>query len=168
MWRPPKVLCTSARIARSAPSALQQYQNDTGKNRNGPAVDLHGLHRDGRCARAAGLGRGLGCRRGHDRHEGPAAAIPLPTEKLVVSIHEDVEGAPLLVAGVSFDARPFDSETMQQLNHRYLSVPLKAWLLIHFQAIRLLAKRVGFYHDPGAPEEETSIDPQRGPADSSG
>jgi DUF1365 family protein len=84
-----------------------------------------------------------------------------PGEHLTVSIHEDVEGAPLLVAGISLHARPFDTPTMRELNRRYLSMPLRAWLLIHFQAIRLVAKRVGFYHDPGAPEEETTLASQR-------
>jgi DUF1365 family protein len=90
----------------------------------------------------------------------------MPTERLSVAIHEDVEGAPMFVAGVTLQEHPFDSATMRRLNHTYLSMPLRAWLLIHFQAIRLLAKRVGFFSDPGAPDEETTRDPQRDLRDS--
>ncbi|HSQ22534.1 MAG TPA: DUF1365 family protein, partial [Coriobacteriia bacterium] len=87
--------------------------------------------------------------------------LTMPTDRASVAIHEDVEGAPMFVAGVTLQAHPFDSATMRRLNHTYLSMPLRAWLLIHFQAIRLLAKRVGFFSDPGAPDEETTRDPQR-------
>jgi DUF1365 family protein len=83
-----------------------------------------------------------------------------PADKIAVTLYDDVEGSLLLIAAVSLSARPFDTATMAELNHRYFSVPLKAWLLIHFQAIRLALKRVRFYHDLGAPKEDTSLDPQ--------
>ena len=84
-----------------------------------------------------------------------------PAERLAVAIDEKVEGAPMFVAGVSLLAHPFESTTLGRLNRTYLSMPLRAWLLIHLQAIRLAAKRVGFYRDPGSPDEETTSDPQR-------
>lgn len=89
-----------------------------------------------------------------------------PGDTLAVSIHEDVDGEPLLVAGVNLRARPFDARTVRELNRRYLSMPLRALALIHFQALRLFAKRVGFYRDPGPPQEETSLAPQRALTDS--
>lgn len=85
----------------------------------------------------------------------------MPTDRLSVAIHEDVEGAPLFVAGLTLSALPFDTPTMARLNRTYLSMPARAWALIHFQAVRLAAKRVGFFSDPGAPDEETTRDPQR-------
>ena len=83
-----------------------------------------------------------------------------PDNAVSVSIHENVEGEPLLVAGVSGKARPLDDATLRELTWRYGPMPLRAWLLIHFQAIRLALKRVRFYSDPGMPEEETTLDPQ--------
>ncbi len=83
-----------------------------------------------------------------------------PKDALSVSIHEDVEGEPLLVAGVSGRARALDDAALKQLAWRYGNMPLRAWLLIHFQAIRLALKRVPFYGDPGEPEEATTLDPQ--------
>lgn len=83
-----------------------------------------------------------------------------PGDALSVSIHEDVEGSPLLVAGVSGRALPIDDTTLKLLTWRYGPMPLRAWLLIHFQAIRLALKRVPLYNDPGMPEEETTLDPQ--------
>ncbi|MDZ4167480.1 MAG: DUF1365 domain-containing protein [Coriobacteriia bacterium] len=85
----------------------------------------------------------------------------MPGETLSASIHEDIEGAPTFVAGINLTEHPFDDVTLSRLNRTYISMPLRAWLLIHFQAIRLAAKRVGFFSDPGAPDEETTIDPQR-------
>lgn len=85
----------------------------------------------------------------------------MPGERLSVSIHEDIEGVPTFIAGVAVAEHPFDGATLARLNRTYLSMPLRAWLLIHFQAIRLAAKRVGLFADPGAPDEETTIDPQR-------
>jgi hypothetical protein len=85
----------------------------------------------------------------------------MPGERLSASINEDVEGAPLFVAGLNLEAHDFDAPTLSRLNRTYLAMPPRAWLLIHFQAIRLVAKRVGFFNDPGAPEEETTRDPQR-------
>ncbi|PKQ19371.1 MAG: DUF1365 domain-containing protein [Actinobacteria bacterium HGW-Actinobacteria-6] len=83
-----------------------------------------------------------------------------PGDAVSVSIHEDVEGSPLLTAGVSGRARAIDDPTLRQLVWRYGPMPLRAWLLIHFQAIRLALKRVRFYSDPGMPEEETTLDSQ--------
>lgn len=85
----------------------------------------------------------------------------MPGDRLSVAIHEAIAGEPTFVAGLNLTAQPFDSPTLSRLNQTYLSMPLRAWLLIHFQALRLIAKRVGFYKDPGLPDEETTRDPQR-------
>ena len=83
-----------------------------------------------------------------------------PGERLSVLINEDEDGEPLFTAGVSLTARPVDDATCKRLSWRHGSMPLKAWLLIHFQAIRLFAKGVRFHPDPGLPGEETSLEPQ--------
>ncbi|MCX8006596.1 MAG: DUF1365 domain-containing protein [Coriobacteriia bacterium] len=83
-----------------------------------------------------------------------------PGDGVSVSIHEDVEGEPLLIAGFSGRARPLADDTLADLARRYGPLPLRIWLLIHFQAIRLFAKRIRFHHDPGLPKEETSLVPQ--------
>lgn len=69
-------------------------------------------------------------------------------------------GAPLLVAALDLEARPLDAASLASLARHRLSMPLRAWLLIHVQAIRILGKGIRLLPDPGPPEKEVSIEPQ--------
>ncbi len=80
-----------------------------------------------------------------------------PGDAVSVSIHEDVEGEPLLIAGFSGRARPLSDGTLRELARRYGPLPLRIWLLIHAQALRLFAKRIRFHQSAGPPKEETSF-----------
>jgi DUF1365 family protein len=80
-----------------------------------------------------------------------------PTERLRVWIDDIVEGSHLLLAGVDLQARPLRDGELVKALLRFGSMSARALALIHWQAVKLVFKRVGFYHIPPPPEEETTL-----------
>jgi DUF1365 family protein len=79
-----------------------------------------------------------------------------PAEKLSVGIYDYVKGPLLLVASVSLEARELTDKTLARAVLRYGPMPLRAWLLIHFQALRIVAKKIKYVPKPNPPEKETT------------
>ena len=80
-----------------------------------------------------------------------------PGEELSVTIRDLVEGPLMLVAGIDLKAQPLTDGALvrQVLSHGPISVV--ALVRIHWQALKLAAKRVPFYSHHPAPPEETSL-----------
>lgn len=80
-----------------------------------------------------------------------------PAEKLAISIYDHVKGPLLLVASVDLKREPLTDRSIFRTFLRYGPMSLRAWLLIHFQAIKIFAKRVRYVPHPKPPEEDTSL-----------
>jgi DUF1365 family protein len=80
-----------------------------------------------------------------------------PGETLSAWIDDVVEGEHLLLAGVRLSARPLSDTGLLGAFLRFGPMSVRALVLIHWQALKLAAKRVGFYHTPEPPGEETSL-----------
>lgn len=79
-----------------------------------------------------------------------------PADRLALSIHDFVEGPLLLVAGISLARKPLSDGTLLRMLLRFGPMSARAWLLIHFQAIRIVAKRIRYIPRTPPPTEETS------------
>ncbi len=79
-----------------------------------------------------------------------------PSERLSVSILDYVKGPLLLIASVSLAARPLTDRALLLAALRYGPVSARAWLLIRYQALRLVAKRIGYVPRTEPPAEETT------------
>ncbi len=79
-----------------------------------------------------------------------------PGERLALSIDDHVEGPLLLVAGISLAARPLTDGSLLRTALRFGPMSARAWLLIHYQALRIVAKRIRYIPRTPPPEEETS------------
>lgn len=79
-----------------------------------------------------------------------------PGERLSVSIFDYVKGPLLLVAAVSLEARPLTDATLMKTVLRFGPISARAWLLIHFQAVRIVAKRIKYVPRTEPPAEETT------------
>jgi len=79
-----------------------------------------------------------------------------PADKLSVGIYDYVKGPLLLVASVSLSARELTDKALAKAVLRYGPMSLRAWLLIHFQALRIVAKRIKYIPKGPLPEKETT------------
>lgn len=80
-----------------------------------------------------------------------------PGEKLAVSITDRVDGERLLTASIALNARPLTDTNIARAVRRMGPMSARALVLIHWQALKLLAKRVPFYPHTPPPAEETSL-----------
>ncbi|MDH4139408.1 MAG: DUF1365 domain-containing protein [Coriobacteriia bacterium] len=80
-----------------------------------------------------------------------------PADKLAVSIHDYIKGELLLVAGVSLRAREITDRSILATVFRYGPMSPRAWILIRWQALRIVAKRIRYIPRPAPPNEETSL-----------
>jgi len=80
-----------------------------------------------------------------------------PGESLHVGIYDYVEGPLLLVAGLDLTAQELTDEAIARAVRRFGPMSLRAWLLIHAQAIRIVSKGIRYIPPTPAPEEETSL-----------
>ena len=80
-----------------------------------------------------------------------------PGDTLSASIYDYVKGPLLLIAGVSLRARELTDAAILKTVLRYGPMSLRAWLLIHFQALRIVAKRIPYIPRTPPPDEETSL-----------
>jgi len=84
-------------------------------------------------------------------------AFSEPGETLSVALQDYVDGPLLLTTTLALDARPLTDETIRREVWRMGPISARALILIHWQALKLLAKRVGFYPHTKPPAEETSL-----------
>jgi DUF1365 family protein len=80
-----------------------------------------------------------------------------PSDKLHVGIYDYVEGPLLLVASLDLTAQELTDTSLARTVRRYGPMSLRAWLLIHAQAIRIVSKGIGYIPPKPPPEEETSL-----------
>ncbi len=80
----------------------------------------------------------------------------VPGEKLAVSIYDYVKGPLLLIASVALHARELTDANLFRTVARYGPISLRAWLLIHFQALKIISKRIWFVPQPPPPDKETT------------
>lgn len=80
-----------------------------------------------------------------------------PGERLSVAIFDYVSGPLLLVAALSLKPRPLTDTTLLKAVARYGPMSARAWVLIHYQAIKLFfIRRIPYVPHTPAPEEDTS------------
>lgn len=79
-----------------------------------------------------------------------------PSERLELHLRDIVEGELLLVAGLSLRRRPLADLPLLTAVARYGPMSTRAWVLIRWQAIRLLRRGVTYLRKPPLPPEETS------------
>ncbi|MHB1433038.1 MAG: DUF1365 domain-containing protein [Streptosporangiaceae bacterium] len=80
--------------------------------------------------------------------------LPEPGERLRLSVSLDVDGAPALIASVRGRRAPFTIRRLIGYSIRYPWASVRVTLLIRWQAIRLLARRVPLVPRPAhAPQE---------------
>jgi uncharacterized protein len=79
-----------------------------------------------------------------------------PGEHLRTSIFDEVEGSLLLVASIDLQSRPFDDAELVRTVTRLGPISARAWLLIHFQALRIIGKGIRYIPRPAPPQEETT------------
>ncbi len=80
-----------------------------------------------------------------------------PGDKLAISLYDYIKGDLLLIAGVSVARRDLTDAEIMRTFWRYGPMSLRAWLLIHWQALHIVAKRISYVPKPPPPSEETSI-----------
>ncbi len=80
-----------------------------------------------------------------------------PGEKLSVSITDVVDGERLLVASIALRERPLTDANIASAVRRMGPMSARALVLIHWQALKLLAKRVPFFPHTPPPPQETSL-----------
>lgn len=80
-----------------------------------------------------------------------------PAEKLTAAIYDFVDGPLTLTASIAVDAEPLDDTSLRRAVLRMGPMSLRALVLIHWQALKLLSKGLRFYPHIPPPEEETTI-----------
>lgn len=80
-----------------------------------------------------------------------------PGEKLSVAIFDYVSGPLLLTAALSLSAEPLTDATLTRAVLRMGPMSARALILIHWQALKLVFKRVGFFAHTPPPPKETSL-----------
>lgn len=81
-----------------------------------------------------------------------------PGETAGVAIHDFVEGPLLLVASLRLKAQELTDKNLMRLLFRFGPMSLRAWVLIHLQALRIVSKGIRYIAPPpGQPAEETSL-----------
>ena len=80
-----------------------------------------------------------------------------PGERLFVWIDDVVEGSHLLLAGMDLRRHDLTDGPLMRTFLRLGPMSVRALILIHWQAVKLALKRVGFYRTPEPPAEETTL-----------
>lgn len=80
-----------------------------------------------------------------------------PGDRLNVGIYDYVAGPLLLVASVDVTAEPLTDEAISRAVRKYGPMSLRAWLLIHWQALRIVRKGIRYIPPVPEPPEETSL-----------
>lgn len=80
-----------------------------------------------------------------------------PGDTLAVSLYDYVKGPLLLVAAVSLHRREMTDRELLRTVLRYGPMSARAFLLIHLQALRIVAKRIRYIPHPPPPKEDTSL-----------
>lgn len=88
-------------------------------------------------------------------------ALPVPGERLSLAVTLRIDDEPVLVASVRGKRRPFTLRRLLGYSVRYPWASLRVTLLIRWQAIRLLARRLPVYPRPGRPDSQALL-PQEG------
>lgn len=84
-------------------------------------------------------------------------AFSEPGEQLSVSVRDIVEGTHMLTTNLELQARELADSTLLGAVLSRGPVSIVALVLIHWQALKLVAKRVPFYPHTPPPPEETSL-----------
>jgi DUF1365 family protein len=79
-----------------------------------------------------------------------------PGEKLSVGIYDYVKGPLLLVAALALERRELTDGAILKAFLRYGPMSLRAWLLIHLQALKIVSKGIRYIRRPSPPDRETS------------
>lgn len=80
-----------------------------------------------------------------------------PADQLTVSLRDIVEGSPMLVTTLELEAQSLTDRALMQTVMRHGPISIVALIRIHWQAVKLLIKRVPFHDHVPAPAEETSL-----------
>lgn len=80
-----------------------------------------------------------------------------PQEALSAAIYDYVKGPLLLVASLSLRQRELSDRALLRTVLRYGPMSARAWVLIHFQALRIVLKRIRYIPHTPAPEQETTL-----------
>lgn len=80
-----------------------------------------------------------------------------PSADLTAAIYDFVEGPLLLTAAISLQAQPLDDRSLLRAVARMGPMSLRALILIHWQALRLLLKGIRFHPHTPPPDEELSL-----------
>jgi len=80
-----------------------------------------------------------------------------PEDRLNVGIYDYVSGPLLLVASVDLTAEPLTDASIGRAVRKYGPMSLRAWLLIHWQALRIVSKGIRYIPPSPDPTEETSL-----------
>jgi len=79
-----------------------------------------------------------------------------PDERLSLRLRDVVEGELLLVAGIALERRPLRSPQLLATVLRHGPMSSRAWVLIRWQAIKLLRRGITYLRRPPLPPEETT------------
>ncbi len=80
-----------------------------------------------------------------------------PGEKLAVTLNDYVEGPLLLTAAIALHAEEISDRSLLGTVLRHGPISLVAWIRIHWQALRIVSKGIGYIPRTEPPAEETSI-----------
>lgn len=80
-----------------------------------------------------------------------------PGEDLQVSVLDTVEGAPTLTASLNLHAEPLTDASLLRVVRGLGPISARALVLIHYQALKLVTKRVPFNPRTPPPAEETTL-----------
>ncbi len=84
-------------------------------------------------------------------------AVSEPGDDLSVALQDYVDGSLLLTTTLALEAQPLTDEALYRVVWRMGPISARALVLIHWQALKLVAKRVGIYPHTEPPKEETSL-----------
>ncbi len=82
--------------------------------------------------------------------------ISEPGESASIVIRDYVKESLLLVASIGLRRRVLTDGALLKALLRFGPMSARAWALIHFQALRIVAKRIRYIPRPALPEEETT------------
>lgn len=82
---------------------------------------------------------------------------PAPGERLRLLIRNETEAGPVHVATHVADRRPLDDRMLLQLFLTHPLMPMKIIMAIHFEAVRLMLKKVRYVRWPGPPAGAASV-----------
>lgn len=80
-----------------------------------------------------------------------------PGDRLSVAISDFLDGERVLTASVSLETEPFTDAALSRAVRRMGPMSARALVLIHWQALRLLLKRVPIHPHFDPPDEETTL-----------